>query len=1422
MNAAVRNALLCVLLMTLGPAAWGESAPYLVKDIYPGVSSSNPAYLTGVDSTVYFSATDGIAGVELWKSDGTADGTALVRDSYAGGDSSTPTSLTAIGWDLFASVNDGQTRGLMGNTLPTLWKFRSLPDGTTDAYKIGTVSPSEIVATESMIFFRGRHNASFSIGSSYELYGTSFSGSVYLVDEASSSVLNSNAPTCITPLGSSVLYAATESTHGNELWRSDGTLAGTVLVKDINSGTSDSSPASLKCMGAYVYMAAYEPTHGCELWRSDGSTAGTVLLNDINTGSLSSNPALLTVSGSTLFFVADDGLHGTELWKSDGTTGGTALVKDIRSGSAASSPQSLTVLGSTLYFTADDGTYGRELWKTDGTAAGTVLVKDINMGSGGSLPANLAAIEGAVYFAANDGLRGVELWVSRGSASTTLRLSDIASGLTNSNPSGMTLSGTHILFSATDGTSGTELWGITLDTAHTSTPRAVRELNRITWTWADNSPDETGFNVYADPGTSAPTTLRATTGANVESWVYEDLDVNTAYSLQVAAIKADGEESRTMSYPAWTLIEPVTGIEFEDVATNTITASITGDFSNLAEGSSGLYLENLTSGAYSGWLQAITPWTSHYLSPNTEYTFSAKSRNGDMAETTPVTALKYTLAAVPSAPVISNATAHSLDIAIGSGDGNPDYTRYALQVTPALEGGTWIQTNGTPGTVPAYQTPAEWGTTTVTGMMEYTYYTFRALAKNEEDVETTLSNTAGGTTLDRTPPGISIDGPSPELTGAGPVSFVVAYADAGSGLATISLSASDITLTGGPSGDAIVSGSGNTRTVTVSNITGDGELAITIAADTAADASGNSAEAAGPSAAALVDNTPPGITLAAPIPGATSSGPVSFAVSYTGADVVTLNNGDIQLSATGTASASLSVTGDGAAARTVVLSNITGEGSLSIAIAPGTAADAVGNLAPAAGPGANVTVDNTPPTPPVITTDGGNGAGVSFSTEAATYALAGTTDADTAAIFVNGANLSSYTAGSTSWQYPATLVFGSNTFSVLAQDAAGNNSPAAVIEITRLPHADLYLSSGGSDEYGDGSESSPWKTIAFAMNIAGPFATAERPLTMHLAAETYTEKVFFASHVRLRGAGMEDTFLQFYAAGDADAEHTVAVMAEDTAISDLTISLPATMQVSTVLLKIENVAAQVSNILFDGRYDLFSIGIEATGTGSSSGVISTSQFLRLQYGVLTVNTAINITQNIFDEIGGDAVFTRPPNDKTPAKDVQTPVLGSIAAASSTGLNVFGTVDGLFVKNANSVTVLAENNDWGLYTAAAIQAKISGDVDFVPWSGGLEGEGGSVSTLSADENLDSQIDLSELLRVIQFFNSAAYHCASGSEDGFAPGAGDETCTAHTSDYNPQDWAINLSELLRTIQFFNSGGYHACPEESTEDGFCTGLS
>ena len=126
--------------------------------------------------------------------------------------------------------------------------------------------------------------------------------------------------------------------------------------------------------------------------------------------------------------------------------------------------------------------------------------------------------------------------------------------------------------------------------------------------------------------------------------------------------------------------------------------------------------------------------------------------------------------------------------------------------------------------------------------------------------------------------------------------------------------------------------------------------------------------------------------------------------------------------------------------------------------------------------------------------------------------------------------------------------------------------------------------------------------------------------------------------------------------------------------------------------------------------------------------------------------------------------------------------------------------------------LSDAGDWSLYHVFG--GMDMGDLAFCLSPAAASG------CHTSDQNCDHLVNLSELLRVIQFFNSDGYHCQAGTEDGYNPGPGDHTCTPHNSDYNPQDWHVDLSELLRDIQFFNSGGYHYCPSELTEDGYCPG--
>ncbi len=161
-------------------------------------------------------------------------------------------------------------------------------------------------------------------------------------------------------------------------------------MSEIDPGASGNRPFGCAVFDNAVFFSAFDRTSGFELWKSDGTEAGTVRVKDINPGASGSIPGGFTVFNNALYFSAFDATSGFELWRSDGTEAGTVRVKDINPGPGGSSPFGFTISNNALYFSADDGTNGFELWKSDGTEPGTVRVNDISrvnvpQNSGGTL-----------------------------------------------------------------------------------------------------------------------------------------------------------------------------------------------------------------------------------------------------------------------------------------------------------------------------------------------------------------------------------------------------------------------------------------------------------------------------------------------------------------------------------------------------------------------------------------------------------------------------------------------------------------------------------------------------------------------------------------------------------------------------------------------------------------------------------------------------------------------------------------------------------------------------------------------------------------------------------------------------------------------------------------------------------------------------
>lgn len=243
-------------------------------------------------------------------------------------------------------------------------------------------------------------------------------------------------------LGSKIIFIGFNLATGDELWSSDGTIAGTTMIKDINTtagtgSTVQGSQEGFTVVGGNMYFTAIDGVNGRELWKTDGTTGGTVMVKDITAGSGSSVigfPFNMNPVGSTMYFT----VNGNQLWKSDGTSGGTSMLKDFSAGGATPISSMFVSNGTYTFFVANDGTNGWELWRTDGTIAGTIMLANIGAGNANGFTINAGnfwdwnfhVFNNMVYFQPNGAsISGSKMYKTDGTVANTALLIDF-------NPSG--------------------------------------------------------------------------------------------------------------------------------------------------------------------------------------------------------------------------------------------------------------------------------------------------------------------------------------------------------------------------------------------------------------------------------------------------------------------------------------------------------------------------------------------------------------------------------------------------------------------------------------------------------------------------------------------------------------------------------------------------------------------------------------------------------------------------------------------------------------------------------------------------------------------------------------------------------------------------------------------------------------------------
>ncbi len=383
-------------------SAGAQSRVYsLLKDIGSGYSSY-PSGLTAFNGSVYFFAsnTPGNANqLALWKTDGTTDGTQLLKDS----------------------IGSGFVGGL----------------------------PELVVFNGQLYFLSVMYGIDFFTAMLWTSDGTTAGTQIVKTSTRSSSIGGSDGPSAscsLIPFNNKLYFNFYDADGGMEPWFTDGTTAGTdilvnIATDQISGALPSSSPQSFTVFENALYFWATPRTNNgpkAQLWKSDGTTAGSESLGEFyEDASTSRKSSLVGYNGKLYFSARTSDVSGYELYAADGTVFGFQQVKNLNPGSlnqgdGVSPYFNAKIFNNRLYFWGFDPASGHELWSTDGTTAGTSLLANTNA-------SNLASINpafynsdpffiygGKMYYANNDGINGKEPWVTDGTTAGTQLLANLA------------------------------------------------------------------------------------------------------------------------------------------------------------------------------------------------------------------------------------------------------------------------------------------------------------------------------------------------------------------------------------------------------------------------------------------------------------------------------------------------------------------------------------------------------------------------------------------------------------------------------------------------------------------------------------------------------------------------------------------------------------------------------------------------------------------------------------------------------------------------------------------------------------------------------------------------------------------------------------------------------------------------------------